>query len=126
VPPPPQGPGRRPRVAVADSRSVQGTIERLTVAPMGEVDGAVLDNGTVIHWPPHLADRFAAIVARGDRVNVSGLTATGPAGDTHFECQTIRNLRTNAIAAANGNLPVPGPSAALAADGASDFARSDG
>jgi hypothetical protein len=86
VPPPP--PGFRPgsRVGDAATRSVQGTIERFTTAPMGEVDGAVLDDGTVIHWPPHLADRFSAMLARGDRIRVSGSMETGPAGDTHFVC----------------------------------------
>ena len=70
----------------------------MTSAPMGEIDGAVLDDGTVIHWPPHLADRFSAIIARGDRVKVSGWMETGPAGDTHFEVLTATNLRTNASA----------------------------
>ena len=39
---------------------------------MGEVDGAVLDDGTVIHWPPHLSDRISGIAVRGDQVRVTG------------------------------------------------------
>jgi hypothetical protein len=98
--------------------TAQGRVKLFTTAPMGEVDGAVLDDATVIHWPPHLADRFTAIVARGDRIRVSGWTEKGPAGDTHLEVQTAVNLSTNASASADG-----GPAAGrIAADGSGDFA----
>jgi hypothetical protein len=91
-PPPPPAPSGR---ADADTRTVRGRIDRFTTAPRGEVDGAVLDDGTVIHWPPHLADRFQGILAKGDRVKVVGWMETGPAGDTHLEVQSVTNLRTN-------------------------------
>src|ERR1700678_1571992 len=41
------------------TNTVQGTVRRSTTAPMGQIDGAVLDDGTLIHWPPHLGDRMA-------------------------------------------------------------------
>jgi hypothetical protein len=94
LPPPGPRPGNDP-TAIA-SRTAQGTVQRLTTAPMGEIDGAVLDDGTVIHWPPQLADRFTAIVARGERIEVSGRMEAGPAGETHFEVVAATNLRTNA------------------------------
>ena len=81
----------------------------LTTAPMGEIDGAVLDDGTVIHWPPHLADRFSAIVTRGDRIQAVGRMETGPAGDTHLEVQTVTNLRTNDSRENDALPPGPGP-----------------
>src|SRR5438270_12013912 len=81
-----------------DAKTVQGRVRSFTTAPMGEVDGATLDDGTVIHWPPHLADRFTVLVARGDRVKVTGWMETGPAGDTHLEVRTVTNLRTDATA----------------------------
>ncbi len=124
VPPPPPGPRPRNRGPVAAMRSVQGTVERVTTAPMGEVDGALLHDGTVIHWPPHLADRFSAVVARGDRVKFSGWMETGPAGDTHFEVQSATNLRSNATVAADAIGPVPSLSADVAADGSNEFAAS--
>jgi hypothetical protein len=73
---------------------------------MGEVDGAVLDDGTVIHWPPHLAHRFTAIVVRDEPVKVSGWMETGPAGDRHLEVQTATNFRTN-VSANNDGLQPP-------------------
>jgi hypothetical protein len=100
---PPPGPVRSPTATA--SQTAQGKVQRMTSAPMGEIDGAVLDDGTVIHWPPHMANRFSAIVARGDRVKVSGWIETGPAGDTHFEVLTATNLRTNASSGNDINVP---------------------
>jgi hypothetical protein len=81
---------------VGEERTVRGTVREFTNAPRGEVDGFVLDDGTVVHWPPHLQDRFTAIVAKGDRVKATGWMETPPAGDTHLEVQTLTNLRTGA------------------------------
>jgi hypothetical protein len=99
------------------TKTVQGTVRRSTTAPKGEIDGAVLEDGTVIHWPPHLADRFSAIVARGDRVKVSGRLEPGPAGDCHFEVQSVTNLRTGGIARVDGLNSTPNGS-----DRSTDFA----
>src|SRR5438876_12241710 len=65
-----------------DAGTVRGRVERLTSAPMGETDGAVLDDGTWLHWPPHMQARFTNIIKEGDRVRATGRTETGPAGDT--------------------------------------------
>jgi hypothetical protein len=77
---------------------VRGNVQRMTTAPRGEIDGSVLDNGTVLHWPPHMQDRFANLIKEGDLVRATGRTETGPAGDTHFEIRSLRNVRTNATA----------------------------
>src|SRR5437764_194965 len=82
----------------ADASTVRGKVDRFTTAPLGETDGAVLDDGTWLHWPPHMQDRFTGILKVGDRVRATGRTETGPAGDTHFEVQNVANLRTNAQA----------------------------
>ena len=79
----------------------------LTTAPLGEIDGAVLDDGTVIHWPPHLANRFAAIVTRLETASEAvGRMETGAAGDTHLEVETVsEDLRTNDFPRENDALP---------------------
>ena len=97
-----------------DTSTARGRVERFTTAPMGETDGAVLDDGTWLHWPPHMQDRFTDIVKKGDRVRATGRTETGPAGDTHFEVESVTNLRTNATAenpdfADGPPPPPPGP-----------------
>jgi hypothetical protein len=122
VAPPPRGPLARRRVIdsrTGEGTTAQGRVRSMTTAPMGEVAGAILDDGTVIHWPPHLADRFTAIIARGDQIEVSGWKETGPAGDTHLEVQTATNLRTNA-SVSNDGAPL---AARPAPDGSGDFAR---
>jgi len=88
-------PPARDRKDLAD---VAGTVERLTTAPRGEVDGAVLDDGTWIHWPPHLQDRFVAVVKKGDKVRAEGFPEKGPAGDARFEVTTVTNVKTEATA----------------------------
>lgn len=93
-PPPPRRDG--------PPRTVQGTVERMTTAPKGEIDGAVLDDGTVLHWPPHLEDRFADIVARGDRIKATGFEETGRKGEERFEVEMVTNLRTDKSAENDG------------------------
>jgi len=104
-----QAVARPPRAkADRDSQTEKGTIERFTKAPHGDVDGAVLADGTVIHWPPHVGERVANLVAKGDRIKVVGRTETGPEGDTHFEAQTITNLQSDKSLDV-ANYPPPGP-----------------
>jgi hypothetical protein len=82
----------------AHATEARGNVQRMTTAPRGEIDGAVLDNGTALHWPPHMQDRFANLIKQGDQVRATGRSETGPAGDTHFEIQNVTNLRTNTTA----------------------------
>ena len=81
--------GRRGEVTV-----LRGTVERFTTAPKGEVDGFKMDDGTWIHWPPHLADQTTGVFRKGDRVRVTGSLETGKRGETKFEARSIVNLRT--------------------------------
>jgi hypothetical protein len=66
---------------------------------MGEVDGALLDNGTWLHWPPHLEQRFADLFQKGDTLEAVGRAETAPRGEAHFEVQSITNIRTGEKAA---------------------------
>ena len=92
-----------------DARTVKGTVKEFTTAPKGEVDGLILSDGTLVHWPPHLADRFTKIVAKGDRVSATGYTETGPKGDSKLEISTLTNLGTDQIAE-NPDRPSPAAS----------------
>lgn len=88
---------------------VRGTVERLTTAPKGETDGAVLDDGTTLHWPPHLADEFQAAVKVGDEVEATGRTETAPGGEEQFEVERLTNLRTKAVAMNDDRRPPKPP-----------------
>jgi hypothetical protein len=109
-PPPPRKKGRKGAPPAPRRRgpeqTIQGTVERLNTAPKGEIDGAVLDDGTLLHWPPHLEDRFANLIAEGDRVKAVGFEETGKRGEERFEVQSLTNLRTNQ-AAENDDLGPP-------------------
>lgn len=77
-----------------DDGTATGTVERLTTAPKGEVDGAVLDDGTVLHWPPHTEDHFTAVVKKGGRVRAVGEVKEKKHG-TVLEVETVTDLATN-------------------------------
>lgn len=106
APPPPP-----PAAAAADYRTARGTVKEFTTAPAGEVDGVMLTDGTLVHWPPHLQDRFTAIVAKGDRIRAAGYWETGPAGDSKLEVSTLTNLGSNRTAE-NPDRPAPAGSRA--------------
>jgi hypothetical protein len=91
-----------------EQTTVSGTVKEFTTAPRGEVDGLVLNDGTVIHWPPHLADRLTGIVKKGDRVEATGRKERNPEGVEQVEVKTLTNLRTKA-SRANDDAPPPPP-----------------
>ncbi|HEY0792034.1 MAG TPA: hypothetical protein VGD78_13305 [Chthoniobacterales bacterium] len=79
APPPPRRP-RPPRPAHADAQllNARGTIRVLTRARHGEVDGVVLSDGTMVHFPPHATQPFAALLREG---NVLAATGHGTANE---------------------------------------------
>jgi hypothetical protein len=66
--PPPPGPGTVARQPL----SASGTIRVLTHSRRGEVDGVVLSNGTVIHFPPEMATQFADLLCEGNSFAATG------------------------------------------------------
>ena len=92
---PPGKKGKRPKGPPRDAEflTVTGTVKDFTTAPKGEADGLILDDGTWVHWPPHLGDRFGDMAQKGDKVRVSGYMETAE-GDTKLEVSTLTNLRT--------------------------------
>ena len=109
--PPAGGPRRRPEPRRGETTTRSGRVQELTFAPKGEVDGARLDNGTVLHWPPHLEDRFRTVAAVGAEVRAVGMNETTPRGDAHFEVQSLTNVSSNQTAVGEmppGAKPRPG------------------
>jgi hypothetical protein len=90
--PPPVVPKGKGGPIPGEYRTVQGIVKEFTRAPRGEVDGVLLSDGTMAHWPSHLQERFTEIVTKGDRVQVVGQMETGPRGDTKLEVSTLTNL----------------------------------
>jgi hypothetical protein len=76
--------------------TVRGIVQRFTTAPKGEVDGLILEDGTWVHWPPHLENRFKGVAGKGERIRATGRYETGPAGDTKFEVISLSNRSAKA------------------------------
>jgi len=93
-PPPKDKKDKERRRVVGPDRTVTGTIERFTAAPKGEIDGMVLSDGTVVHWPPHQERLFTTIVKKGDRVRVVGFDEIKPKGERVLVVRSVTNLAT--------------------------------
>ena len=72
--------------------TVTGTITRFSVAPLGEMNGFKLDNGTTVHFPPHTGSKLVALLKKGEKVSVSGMVRAGVKGQPEIEASQIRNL----------------------------------
>lgn len=108
-PPGKKGKGPKGPPDDAEMLTVRGTVKEFTTAPKGEKDGVILTDGTCVHWPPYLADRFSNIVVTGDKVKVIGWMATGPKGDMKLEVSSLTNLNTNKTVENSGKDKDGGP-----------------
>src|SRR5229473_6379984 len=77
-----RGPDRGPRaMAWADQPiSAQGRIQAVLHGKRGEVNGAILDDGTTLRLPPPEAERFAALLTPGQSINAQGNGLVTPLG----------------------------------------------
>lgn len=63
-----------PDLRGVDLKSMQadGRIAVLLHAPRGEVEGAILDEGTIIRVPPHISAQFASLLQIGNTLSARG------------------------------------------------------
>lgn len=59
---------------------VQGTVKAPLYGPRGDINGVLLDDGTVVHLPPPEAQKQAELLAVGKTVVASGDGYSGPLG----------------------------------------------
>ncbi len=52
---------------------ISGTVELFLLNPHGESDGLVMDDGTEVHFPPHLSTKVHKAIKVGDIVKVRGV-----------------------------------------------------
>jgi hypothetical protein len=52
--------------------AAQAKVVRLLTSPLGDLDGVLLDSGTIVTFPAHMSDQLAAAVKPGDVVVVKG------------------------------------------------------
>jgi hypothetical protein len=110
APPPmlaPASPGLAP-TPVAQTPVAQGEVKRMLINPYGELDGLRLVDGTIIKFPPHMAEALSAAVKPGQSVRVLGLVeARGVVkADAIINLATSQTLIEQPPSLANGR-PLP-------------------
>ncbi|PMS32195.1 hypothetical protein C0Z20_27175 [Trinickia symbiotica] len=68
----------------------QGTVSRFVINPEGDVDGFILSDGSLVHFPPHLGTQLVAAVRPGDAVQIAGFMD----GSGDVKARQIVNQRT--------------------------------
>ena len=103
MPPSPKHPRPpRPGSATRQPLSASGTIRVLTHAKRGEIDGAVLSDGTILHFPLPVELQFSALLQEGHTLAATGYGTTNEYG---------RSLEADALGPALSQLQTiaPGP-----------------
>ena len=78
----PPGPPRGPAALSAPSEmmEVQGRVRMPLHGPRGDVNGALLDDGTILHLPPADAYRFASLLQSGQTLVAEGMEVVSALG----------------------------------------------
>lgn len=87
-PEPPRG-KPRPKAKHEVVTGASGIVEGYATAPHGEVDGLILEGGTVVKLPPHLRSGLRESIRPGDRVRVDGHRHETPRGDSHLHADRV-------------------------------------
>jgi hypothetical protein len=70
APPPPPPPGTPPPGAA--QVTLQGKVQASLYGPAGDLNGAALEDGTIVRLPPHIAYQSGALLAPGQSISVQG------------------------------------------------------
>lgn len=54
-----------------------GTVSRFVINPEGDVDGFLLSDGSLVHFPPHMSSQLIDVVHSGDPVRIAGFRDGG-------------------------------------------------
>ncbi|MDR3067655.1 MULTISPECIES: hypothetical protein [Comamonas] len=74
--PAPQHPPMPARPAPAGQYVLEGQVQQMLINPYGEVDGLRLKDGSIVKFPPHMAEALLAAVKVGDAVRAIGRAQT--------------------------------------------------
>lgn len=89
-PPPPPPPGApKAKRGPEEPMNASGTVKEYAKNPRGDVDGLVLDDGTVVKVPPHQGRELQGLVGPGDRVRVEGHRHETPRGEVHLHADRV-------------------------------------
>ena len=88
TPPSAQNPPPTPNPYARQPMGTSGIIKALTYAPRGEIDGAVLDNGAIVHVPQAVGMQYATLLRIGAPLAASGYGTANVYGRS-FEAMAI-------------------------------------
>jgi hypothetical protein len=74
--------------------SVTGTFQQYLLTPHGEVEGVLLQDGTVVRFPPHMGITLAGIAKPGDEVAVVGFLGPTISYGRAIKALTLTNKKT--------------------------------
>jgi hypothetical protein len=74
--------------------TITGVVRSFNYGPAGEVNGLILDQDTIVYFPPEQAGQVTQLVQVGSRIRVRGSVRQGPAGKALIGAETITNRRT--------------------------------
>ncbi len=102
------GPGGPPGPSdTQQALSATGRIKAPLHGPRGDLNGALLEDGTIVRLPPPEAQRLAAILVAGAPLTVQGLGSEGPLGRV-IEARSIGPDATHLAQVAAPPRPGPG------------------
>jgi hypothetical protein len=104
--PPPPPPGQP--APGAQQATVQGRVQQVLHGPRGDVNGALLDDGTIIKVPPPLAWQASSTLQPGQGVTVQGWALSNTYGRV-VDAQTIGAGPTQVSQAPSPGGPAPPP-----------------
>ncbi len=87
-PPSPVGPDAGPNAPIAGLTEIQGRVRMTLHGPRGDVNGALLEDGTILRLPPPEAYRFATLLQPGRNLVAEGTGLVIAVGKV-FEVQQI-------------------------------------
>src|SRR5258708_18070410 len=76
----PTPPERASALGPLQSLSVAGTIRVIRRNPHGDIDGVILEDGTLLHFPPHAGKQFAKLIREGQVLAAVGLGTANDLG----------------------------------------------
>ena len=74
--------------------SVAGIVQQYLLTPHGEVDGLLLQDGTVVRLPPHVGSALVGIAKPGDELAVVGFLGPKTPHGRAIKALTISNKKT--------------------------------
>ena len=103
------------RARISSQAQVYGSVQpatdarvaRLLVNPLGEVDGVLLDNGTIVTFPAHMGDELASTVKPGDLVAVKGYPESATQIKGYVITSTSSNRTVTTLPKPRGGIRMP-------------------